>query len=111
MSLYVYTARIKILLCEDWEANENGLIKNEKMRLFKILAKHVGRLFQDCVNLRDYVTQARKAYQLQVDINLNNIMKVFAVITAVFLPLTLIAGWYGMNLICPNIVLNMLMHR
>lgn len=29
-------------------------------------------------------------------------MKVFTVITAVFLPLTLIVGWYGMNLMMPE---------
>ena len=28
---------------------------------------------------------------------LNEVMKIFTVITAIFLPLTLIAGWYGMN--------------
>jgi magnesium transporter len=49
------------------------------------------------LHLRDYVTQVREAYQAQVDISLNHIMKLFTVITAVFLPLTLIAGWYGMN--------------
>ncbi len=48
-------------------------------------------------NLRDYVTQVREAWQAQVDIGLNDIMRVFTVVTAVFLPLTLIAGWYGMN--------------
>ncbi len=32
-----------------------------------------------------------------LDYNLNNIMKLFTVITTIFLPLTLIVGWYGMN--------------
>ncbi|MPN30891.1 Cobalt/magnesium transport protein CorA [bioreactor metagenome] len=48
-------------------------------------------------NLRDYVTQIRESYQSQLDINLNNTMKLFTVLTAVFSPLTLIVGWYGMN--------------
>ena len=39
----------------------------------------------------------KEAWQAQVDIGLNDIMRVFTVVTAVFLPLTLIAGWYGMN--------------
>ena len=29
-------------------------------------------------------------------------MKIFTVITAIFLPLTLIVGWYGMNLQMPE---------
>ncbi|MDD4096489.1 MAG: CorA family divalent cation transporter, partial [Oscillospiraceae bacterium] len=35
-------------------------------------------------------------------INLNSIMKVFTVITSFFFPLTLIVGWYGMNLKMPE---------
>lgn len=45
----------------------------------------------------DNVTQIREAYDAQVDISLNKIMKVFTVITVVFAPLTVIVGWYGMN--------------
>jgi magnesium transporter len=52
--------------------------------------------------ITDYVTQVREAYQSAVDIDLNRIMKVFTVITAIFLPLTLIVGWYGMNLQMPE---------
>ena len=54
------------------------------------------------LNLRDYVTQVREAYQAQIDINLNKVMKIFTVITSIFLPLTLIVGWYGMNLKMPE---------
>ena len=39
----------------------------------------------------------REAYQSQLSIRQNDLMKVFTVITAVFLPLTLLTGWYGMN--------------
>ena len=39
----------------------------------------------------------RDAYQAQIDIEQNNLMRIFTVITAVFLPLTLMVGWYGMN--------------
>ena len=53
-------------------------------------------------NLREYVTQVREAYQAQIDINLNKIMKFFTVVTSIFLPLTLIVGWYGMNLKIPE---------
>ena len=39
----------------------------------------------------------REAYQAQLSIRQNDLMKVFTVVTAVFLPLTLLTGWYGMN--------------
>ncbi len=82
--------------------NENGLFDKASLRGFKILLSRVDRLYHSVLNLRDYVTQIREAYQSQVDIRLNEIMKVFTVITAIFLPLTLIAGWYGMNLDMPE---------
>ena len=84
------------------QENENELIDPRSMRYFKIFANRVDRLYHIVLNLRDYVTQVREAYQAEVDINLNSIMKLFTVITAIFLPLTLIVGWYGMNLQLPE---------
>lgn len=84
-------------IAEGLEENENGLIEKGALKYFRILKNRVERLNNNVLHLRDYVTQVREAYQAQVDISLNHIMKLFTVITAVFLPLTLIAGWYGMN--------------
>lgn len=82
--------------------NENGLIPSEDLRYFRILDSRIDRLFAHVLNLRDYVTQVREAYQAQIDIEQNSLMKIFTVVTAVFLPLTLIVGWYGMNLQIPE---------
>jgi magnesium transporter len=46
---------------------------------------------------REYVTQLRDLFQSGIDIRQNRIMTLLTVITSIFLPLTLIAGWYGMN--------------
>lgn len=89
-------------MAEDICENENELIQERTMKFFRIFQSRVERLFQEVLNLRDYVTQVREAYQAQVDINLNHIMKLFTVITAIFLPLSLVAGWYGMNLQMPE---------
>ncbi|MEA4849516.1 MAG: CorA family divalent cation transporter [Clostridiaceae bacterium] len=84
-------------IAEGLEENENGLIEEGALKYFGVLKNRIERLNNNVLHLRDYVTQVREAYQAQVDISLNHIMKMFTVITAVFLPLTLIAGWYGMN--------------
>lgn len=41
--------------------------------------------------------QVQDVYQSEIEIRQNNVMKVLTIVTTVFLPLTLIAGWYGMN--------------
>ena len=76
-------------------ANINGLLSKECIRRLTILANRTERFRSSVLNLRDYVTQMREAYQAQIDIEQNNLMRIFTVITAVFLPLTLMVGWYG----------------
>jgi len=86
--------------------NENELLTSTALRYFKIFDNKVDRRYHTIINLRDYVTQVREAYQAEVDIGLNNIMKIFTVLTAIFLPLTLLVGWYGMNLKMPEFTWN-----
>ena len=43
------------------------------------------------------MVQLRDLIQVQMDVKQNRIMTLLTVITSIFLPLTLIAGWYGMN--------------
>ena len=69
---------------------------------FGFIDKKFDRLLEFVLHLQEYIEQVREAYQSQIDIEQNNIMKVFTVVTSIFLPLTLIAGWYGMNLQMPE---------
>ena len=78
-------------------ANDNGLFSKDGARHFSIIHNRVQRFCSSVTNLHDYVTQMREACQSQIDIEQNNLMKIFTVVTAVFMPLTLIVGWYGMN--------------
>jgi magnesium transporter len=84
-------------IIEDITENSNNVLDGKSIAYFIILFNRVERLNRKVGNLRDYVTQIRESYQAQLDLNLNNTMKLFTVITAIFLPLTLIVGWYGMN--------------
>lgn len=84
-------------IIEDLTENGNNVLEQKSINNFVILFNRIDRLNRKVGNLRDYVTQIRESYQAQLDLNLNNTMKLFTVITAIFLPLTLIVGWYGMN--------------
>ncbi len=87
---------------DDLQENENDILSDTSLKYFRIFDGKVDRLYHNILNLRDYLTQVRESYQAEVDIGLNNIMKLFTVITAIFLPLTLLVGWYGMNLKMPE---------
>lgn len=69
---------------------------------FNFIDKKFDRLLEFVQHLQEYIEQVREAYQSQIDIEQNSIMKFFTVITSIFLPLTLIVGWYGMNLQMPE---------
>ena len=69
----------------------------------RLLREKIGRLHQEAGMLREYSTQVREVYQAQIEIRQNKIMKSLTIVTAIFLPLTLIAGWYGMNFAMPEL--------
>ncbi|NLM06172.1 MAG: magnesium transporter [Tissierellia bacterium] len=89
-------------LLEEMEENQNNIFTKDQLKLFHSNKNKANRLFNNVLSLRDYLTQVREAYQNQLDISLNDTMSFFTVITSIFLPLTLIAGWYGMNLRMPE---------
>lgn len=91
-----------LTLMEDLEENRNGLFSDEALRLVHFQTQKAERLYHNVLNLRDYLTQVREAYQALLDIESNKVMKLFTVITAIFLPLNLLVGWYGMNLFMPE---------
>ena len=62
-----------------------------------MFTNRVMRLQDMVTGQREYVAQLRDLIQAQMDVKLNRIMTLLTVITSIFLPLTLIAGWYGMN--------------
>ncbi|MCM1158745.1 MAG: hypothetical protein NC300_07840 [Bacteroidales bacterium] len=77
--------------------NENDMFPEENVRRFTIFTDRVGRLSENVKHLKEYTVQLRETHDAMLDYNLNSIMKLFTVVTTIFLPLTLVAGWYGMN--------------
>jgi len=90
------------LITGDLADNSNKAFSEDVQKRFVSLDRRMDYLLDSIMHLREYMTQVREAYQAQVDIEQNQIMKVFTVITSIFLPLTLIVGWYGMNLKLPE---------
>lgn len=73
------------------------LFHEEELRLYGIFTDRAGRLQSETQVLREYAMQVQDVYQSEIAIRQNAIMKVLTIVTTIFLPLSLIAGWYGMN--------------
>ena len=84
-------------LASEFEENENGFFKLENLRYFRLFINRAERLHEESMSLRDYTMQLRDLYKAYLDIKQNRIMTVLTVVTTIFMPLTLIVGWYGMN--------------
>ncbi|WP_297960678.1 CorA family divalent cation transporter [uncultured Ruminococcus sp.] len=84
-------------LGEELEENENDFFNEDNIRYFRLFTQRVSRLRDMTASLRDFSIQIRDLYQSQLDIKQNRIMALLTIITSIFMPLTLIAGWYGMN--------------
>jgi magnesium transporter len=82
--------------------DENDILPQNIEARYTAFSRRITYLLNFTLHLHEYITQVREAYQAQLDIQQNQIMKVFTVISGVFMPLTLIVGWYGMNLRMPE---------
>lgn len=90
---YSQMAELGEMLCE----NEMGVFGKKGAACFDIFTDRTSRLREETQVLREYAMQVQDVYQAEIEIRQNDVMKVLTMVTTVFLPLTLIAGWYGMN--------------
>ena len=84
-------------LGQELEENENNFFKNENTRYFRLFIDRMSRLMDTASSLRDHTVQIRDLYHSEMEIKQNRIMTLLTVVTTIFMPLTLIVGWYGMN--------------
>ena len=84
-------------LGQELQENENNFFKAENTRYFRLFTDRVTRLHDIATSLRDFTMQLRDMYHTQIDVKQNRIMTLLTVVTTIFMPLTLIVGWYGMN--------------
>ncbi|MCI9417768.1 MAG: magnesium and cobalt transporter CorA [Eubacterium sp.] len=88
---------ISRLYCYYCQMTDVGDVLSVKQRICSNFLDRVDRIKQEAQSLREYAMQVQDVYQSEISIHQNNIMKFLTVVTTIFLPLTLIAGWYGMN--------------
>ena len=77
--------------------SEDGLSIIQNTEQWNRYALRTERLQNHVHLLRENILQLRELYQSQQDAQQNKIMCILTVVTTLFLPLTLLTGWYGMN--------------
>lgn len=82
---------------DEMTMNDNQLFSEDGIRRLMTLRNRTDRYLSEVKNLQEMVSQLREAYQSQLSIEQNDLMKIFTVVTVIFLPLSLLVGWYGMN--------------
>jgi magnesium transporter len=84
-------------VCKEFEENENNFFATENLRYFRLAEDRLQRLMDLDSSLREYTMQLRDQYHYQLEAKQNKVITLLTVVTTIFMPLTLIAGWYGMN--------------
>lgn len=86
-------------LAQEFEENENNFFKEENLRFFGLYGNRISRLLDIVNSLKDHTSQVRDLYHTSLEAKQNRLMAILTVVATIFMPLTLIAGWYGMNFI------------
>ena len=84
-------------MTQELEENENGFFSEDNLRYIHLFMNYISRRHSTATSLRDYTMQVRDLHNTQLEVRQNKTMTLLTVITTIFMPLTLIAGWYGMN--------------
>lgn len=92
---YIQFAGLSSDLCNKSQVffNEDSVI------LFRTLSEKINLFVHEARQIWEYTSQIRDVYQQQLDVHQNSIMKFLTIVTTIFMPLTLITGWYGMNFV------------
>ncbi|WP_040950352.1 magnesium/cobalt transporter CorA [Gorillibacterium massiliense] len=78
---------------------ELRLIDNQLQKYFGDIYENTVKISDTFDTFRDLMANLREAYQSSVANRANEIMRIFTAVTTIFMPLTFITGFYGMNLI------------
>jgi magnesium transporter len=77
--------------------NENGFIEEQNEKYFADVYDHVIHLIDSLDTYKDLTSTMMDLYMNTINYKMNEVMKLLTMITTIFIPLSFIAGIYGMN--------------
>jgi len=78
-----------------------NVLSSEHRIFFRDVYDHLVQMYDITENLRDLVSGALDTYLSVVNNRMNEIMKTLAVITTIFMPISFLVGFFGMNFFKP----------
>ena len=92
---YKQLADVGRKLAED----ENEYFEEQDRYIFQLFVERVERLASEAKMLQEYSMELWQLHQAKQNEKQNRTMLVLTIISAIFMPLSLVVGWYGMNFI------------
>lgn len=77
--------------------NEDGFIEDRNVKYFTDVYDHVIHLIDSLDTYKDLTSTLMDLYMNTINYKMNEVMKLLTIITTIFIPLSFIAGIYGMN--------------
>ncbi len=81
------------------QSNAYKMLSSEQCAEYSHLGVRATLICEQIKDLTEYTLQIKDIYQSQIDMKQTKAMNMLTIVSSIFLPLTLITGWYGMNFI------------
>ena len=84
-------------LLSSLQRNENGIVRHQTQIYIRDVYDHTIQIIDTIESYRDMIVGMLDTYLSSTSNKLNEVMKVLTIISTMFIPLTFLAGVYGMN--------------
>lgn len=75
----------------------SALLPDADQVFLRDVADHIAQVMDYLDNFKDQLINLEALYQAEINNRMNNVMKLLTVISTIFIPLSFVAGVYGMN--------------
>jgi magnesium transporter len=73
------------------------LISPDDLPYYQDILDHINQIMSQLDQIRDNLASIRELYLTQLNIGMNKVIQLLTVVSTIFIPITFIAGIYGMN--------------
>jgi magnesium transporter len=84
---------------------DDSVIDKKERVFFRDIYDHLVRLYDITESLRDLMSSVLDTYLSAINNRMNEVMKTLTIITTLFMPLSFVVGFFGMNFFVPDMPL------